>query len=58
MSEMTKAYVFDLDYEDDIKHLGEMGYPYKTAPAPDMEHVFRFWNKKNKKVAPMMKLRI
>jgi hypothetical protein len=59
MSEMTKLYLFLLDFHDDIKHLGDMGYPYKQFPAPEVEHLFRLWDKSvDRKAAPLMKLKV
>lgn len=59
MSEMTKLYLFLLDYEGDVKHLGDMGYPYKEYPAPTEPHLFRLWDKStDRKSAALMKLKV
>lgn len=58
-SELTKLYLFRLDYAEDVKGLGEMGYPYRDNPAPDDDRIFRFWDKTHRKNgAPLMKVRI
>lgn len=59
MTEMTKLYMFHLDYMDDVKHLQDMGYPAKGYPAPEDKFVFRYWDKnKYKDPPPLMKLRV
>lgn len=56
---MTKLYLFLLDYEGDVKHLGDMGYPYKEYPAPTEPHLFRLWDKStDRKSAALMKLKV
>lgn len=44
MEELTKLYLFRLDYRDDAKRLQEMGAPPEMTP-PDREHVFLYWTK-------------
>jgi hypothetical protein len=44
MEELTKLYLFRLDYRDDAKRLQEMGAPADMTP-PEVEHVFRYWTK-------------
>lgn len=56
MSEMSKTYLFRLDFTDDIKHMGEMGYPWRTAPPPDEDHTFVFWDKKRRTDTVKMRL--
>lgn len=58
-SELTKLYLFRLDYSEDVKSLGEMGYPFRDNPSPDEDRIFRFWDKTRRKLgAPMMKVRM
>lgn len=44
MEELTKLYLFRLDYHDDVKRLWEMGAPRGIEP-PDQERVFLYWTK-------------
>lgn len=44
MAELTKLYLFRLDYTADAKRLQEMGAPPALEP-PEEEHVFSYWTK-------------
>lgn len=44
MTEMTKAYVFEFDFEDDITKFFEMGAP-KYFEIPNELHYFSYWDK-------------
>ena len=44
MEELTKLYLFRLDYHADVKRLWEMGAPRSIEP-PDEERVFLYWTK-------------
>lgn len=45
IEELTKLYLFRLDYGKDVKRLHEMGAPVTIAP-PREERVFMYWTKK------------
>lgn len=49
LSEVSTVYLFHLDFIDDMKYLGEMGYPWKAFPAPVRDHVFWYWSKSRRK---------
>lgn len=57
LSEMSKAYVFRLLFEEDYKRLLDMGWPPNASP-PEAAHVFRFWNVANPRVAPEARLQL
>ena len=60
-SEMTKLYLFRLDYAKDVAELRDMGYPGDKYPAPTKDHLFRLWDKSTdatREVAPLMKLKV
>lgn len=44
MSELTKCYLFRLDYESDAKRLQEMGAPKAFTP-PTEDYIFNYWTK-------------
>lgn len=48
VSEVNKAYIFRLDYKDDMTRLIEMSYPGKEYPSPEDDWLFLFWSKENK----------
>lgn len=49
-TELTCLYLFDLAFEDDIEHWGEMGLPPGFRPPPrDERYAFRFYNKQTRK---------
>ena len=47
MSEMSKLYLFRLDFVNDTKRLMEMGAPDMDCPEDD--HLFYYWTKTNRK---------
>jgi hypothetical protein len=57
ISEVTKIYLFHLDFINDIKYLGEAGYPWQDYPAPAEDHAFWYWDKKLR-TPQLMKLHI
>lgn len=60
-TELTKLYLFALDYASDVKELEEMGYPGKRFPPSENDHIFTYWDKssdKTRKVAYQMKLKV
>lgn len=57
ISEVTKIYLFHLDFEGDMKYLGEAGYPWKDYPAPEEDHAFWYWDKKQR-IPRLMKLEL
>lgn len=44
MEELTKCYLFRLDYRTDVKRLYEMGFPEGVRP-PGKKRVFLYWTK-------------
>lgn len=44
MEEMTRCYLFRLDYKADVKRLWEMGFPQGVEP-PTARHSFLYWTK-------------
>ena len=60
-SEMTKLYLFRLDYANDVKELRDMGYPGDKFSPPEKDWLFRLWDKSSdasRKIAPLMKLKV
>jgi len=49
VSELTKLYLFRLDFVDDVKRLQEAGFPAGELP-PDDDHEFRYWTKADRRV--------
>lgn len=56
VSELSKAYVFRLDYVPDVEKLYNMGLPM-DAPMPSERHVFLFYDKIERKIA-MVRLKL
>jgi hypothetical protein len=44
LEELTKLYLFRLDYRKDTRRLHEMGAPVSITP-PTQNHVFKYWTK-------------
>ncbi len=46
MEELSRCYLFRLDYRADAKRLQEMGAPENLEP-PRRMHEFRYWTKRD-----------
>lgn len=55
LSEMSKAYLFRILFDEDYKRLLDMGWPRDAYP-PEEAHVFRYWNVAQPRVAPKARL--
>lgn len=44
IEELTRCYLFRLDYRADVKRLWEMGFPPGVQP-PTQRHTFKYWTK-------------
>lgn len=61
MSEMSSCYLFNINFEDDIKHLADMGFPRfmsneKTKQPmrpPPFDHSFWYWDGRKRALARM-----
>lgn len=48
VAELKRLYLFAMDFQEDIKHLGEAGAPVKLLDTPRQDHVFRYWTKQDR----------
>lgn len=58
MTELLRMYLFELDYEEDIKHVVQFGLPWKGIPTRELQsviptgHSFFLWDRKLKEREP------
>jgi hypothetical protein len=55
LSEMNRAYLFRLLFDEDMKRMHEMGWP-RNIPPPEEDYVFKYWNVHNPRQAKSMML--
>lgn len=57
LTEMSRAYLFRILFEEDMKRMQEMGWPRSIGP-PEQDHIFKMWQVYDPRVAPAFKLKV